>query len=53
MKQQQYDELNKYGELKSFGANAISKIRRKNDEENYFNNVMYYAFSIYDDSMWK
>lgn len=23
MKQQQYDELNKYGELKSFGANAI------------------------------
>lgn len=29
------------------------KIRRKNDEENYFNNVMYYAFSIYDDSMWK
>ena len=26
MKQQQYDELNKYGELKSFGANAIQKL---------------------------
>ncbi|MEE1033364.1 MAG: SGNH/GDSL hydrolase family protein, partial [Agathobacter sp.] len=25
MKQQQYDELEKYGELKSFGANAIQK----------------------------
>ena len=26
MKQQQYDELNKYGELKSFGAKCDSKL---------------------------